>query len=278
VQEINIECGAGKNAYTVTLTGTSRQIFEAAAKHARTKGKTGETLVAALLAAAGGDIPKVVRKNKNGEFNDGADGEPAVQYFSFDGAILQTEHFRNGLRNDSVSGAPAFTQKVYENGKLLLKIEHFKDGLLNDGVKGDPAIQRFEDDILVFEMRGKDGRRSDGKRGEPAHRSFREDGTPVFVKHYKDNILNDSREGKPAVQEFDALGRLTIIQHFTDGLLNDSAKGDPAHQEFDEKGKLISADSYKNGVFVRKFTDMDIARYLWPDEETKQQKPRPPRP
>ncbi|MCE9507960.1 MAG: hypothetical protein K8R48_06580 [Alphaproteobacteria bacterium] len=122
--EAVIEYKTDAGAFKVVLTATSADVFMQAAQQQDIIIKEGEALIAALLAHAKGAISSVERF-KNGRFNDGLNGEPAIQKFD---SMLK-----------------------------LTYIRRYTDGKLNDGLNGEPAIQDFSDGRMTIAVSYKDG-------------------------------------------------------------------------------------------------------------------------
>jgi hypothetical protein len=131
--QVEIEYNEGKGAFKVVLTASSLEVFTQAAQQQDILLKEGEDLVAALLAHA-------------------------------KGAISSVERYKNGQRNDGVNGEPAI-QKFHDNLKLVY-VRLYQDGKLNDGVNGEPAIQDYSDGRFSFAASYKDGREVKSLSGE----------------------------------------------------------------------------------------------------------------
>ena len=108
-QQIYIDCGTAETAYQIVLTGVDISVFEAAAGNPLTKGKTGEDLAAAILDVAGEGITLLGRMKKDGRFNDGPKGEPAVFVFDY-GRVKEIIRYKDGKKNDGAKGEIAHFQ------------------------------------------------------------------------------------------------------------------------------------------------------------------------
>src|ERR1700722_11059546 len=94
MQQVEITCGEGQDAYLVTITGRNlRSVF----KNASLKGKKGEERVSAIVVLGG--IKKIERR-KDGIRNDGPQGEPALLVFNTNGTLRAIRHFKEGELND----------------------------------------------------------------------------------------------------------------------------------------------------------------------------------
>lgn len=243
-QQIYIECGKGTKAYQVTLTAESLDVFVAASQKEEVKGKTGEALVSAILAAAGKAIFKIERKNMANEYNDGPKGEPAYV--------------------------------GYEQGRLKI-IQHAKKNLLSDSIKGEPAVKEFDiyyrgadrpdADVVDQIKRYIDGKLNDGPNGEPAIETFYIGSHNI--ERYKNDKRNDGANEAPALERYDYKGQVTDIEHWTDGAHNDSPSGKPAVQKFSHYGALEYIESWKDGTLVKRTTGAEMIALLKKPEEAK---------
>lgn len=112
--QVEIEYAHGNDTYKVVLTATSLDVFKAAAESADVNVHSGEKLVSALFAFAGTAITGVERY-KNGKYNDGPAGEPAIEKFE-DGQIRFRRLYQDGYLTDGPFGEPAMQDFV--GGKL----------------------------------------------------------------------------------------------------------------------------------------------------------------
>lgn len=131
-QKVSIDCDSDAGTYQVVLEGTSLDVFHKASQHQSVKGKTGEELVTAILAALGaGDIVSIGRF-KGYRFNDGPNGEPALQEFYENGKPRHIAHRKNDKGDVGVNGEPTI-QEFNRDGELV-KVEIYKN---------DQLIKRF---------------------------------------------------------------------------------------------------------------------------------------
>ncbi|MCE9506931.1 MAG: hypothetical protein K8R48_01250 [Alphaproteobacteria bacterium] len=124
-EQLSIRYKKDGAALTVVLSGESAEFFRRAALQPDLQDKDGEDLVAALLAQAQGAISWVERY-KNGQLNDGPNGEAAQQMFSKSGNIEFKGYFANGRNNDAANGEPAV--QIFDDRSWLTRAEHYKNG------------------------------------------------------------------------------------------------------------------------------------------------------
>jgi hypothetical protein len=209
-QEVIVNCGEGAEAYQVSLVGEGSLVFNNASLPADIKG---EERVAAIFAAGG--VSSIAR-DKDGEQNDGVNGEPAWQTFNDNGTPGFIEYRINGILNDPANGKPA-RQDFLSDGTPYFT-ERYQSGKKNDGPNGEPCVEMFWGNGKVSSVsRYKDDKYNNGATGEPAYQHFNENGTLSCEKLYTDGKLNDGPNGKPALQMFDNNGKLSFVAHYKDG-------------------------------------------------------------
>jgi hypothetical protein len=116
IAQVYIDCGTEEAPYQIFLAAESMSTFETASKSPETQGKNGEELVAAILAVCGEDIIEIGRA-ENGKWNDGPNGEPAIQKFH-KGILIENQHFQDGLMNDAADGTPAHIMFNAKSGNV----------------------------------------------------------------------------------------------------------------------------------------------------------------
>lgn len=154
-EQVKIEYSSDDGPFEVILTSLATDFFARAKAMPDIANKQGEELVSALLARAKGG-PFKIERYKNGNRNNGPNGEPAVEEFTEDGMAVS----------------------LFENGKF------------HDGPNGEPAYQRMNNDSqVVHTAYYQHGQRNDGKHGEPAEQISDGRGTFIYVASYKDDKL-----------------------------------------------------------------------------------------
>jgi hypothetical protein len=123
--QLNIRYKKDGATFTVMLAAESSDIFMRASQQPDIQDKEGEAFVTALLAYAQGTISWVERY-RNGQLNDGPNGEPAQQMFDKGGKVTLKEYFANGRPNDSANGEPAV--QIFDDRGWLTRAEHYKNG------------------------------------------------------------------------------------------------------------------------------------------------------
>jgi hypothetical protein len=125
MQQIDIICGKGEDAYRVSIIGENlRCAFANACADTCAKDKSGEERVSALVALGG--VSALVRR-KDGEFKDGPQGEPALVTFNTNGTVHAVRHFKNGVLHDSAKEL-AVLQFDHPVGGKLIYAASFADG------------------------------------------------------------------------------------------------------------------------------------------------------
>jgi hypothetical protein len=124
-EQLNIRYKKDGATFTVVLSAESSEFFRQAAQQPDLQDKDGEDLVAGLLAQAQGAVSWVERY-RNGQINDGPNGEAAQQMFGKGGNIEFKGYFTNNLLNDSANGEPAV--QIFDDRGWLTRAEHYKNG------------------------------------------------------------------------------------------------------------------------------------------------------
>jgi antitoxin component YwqK of YwqJK toxin-antitoxin module len=123
--QLNIRYKKDGAVFTVMLVSESQDIFTRSARHPEIRDKEGEDFVTAILAYAQGAISWIERR-RNGQLNDGPNGEPARQMFTETGKINYKEYFVNDLPHDSSNGEPAL--QIFDDKGWLTRVENYKNG------------------------------------------------------------------------------------------------------------------------------------------------------
>ncbi len=123
MEEGTIICGQGQDAYEVTLTSDSIDVFAKASELPGVISQKGETLVAAIVALGG--ISHITRK-RDGKLTDGMQGQPGVETFHENNQHSSICHWNNGKRDDSMYGDAAI--RLFDNTGKLTQEEHFNYG------------------------------------------------------------------------------------------------------------------------------------------------------
>jgi hypothetical protein len=174
---IIIECGINQDAYKVFLNIRSLSAYHAACELPDVKGKEGESLVAAMLAANPYNI-KEVSRCRDFKFNDGPKGEPAYQRFDENGMMIETCHYFKGNLHDGANGEPAYQRRTITGSWV---ISRYWLGKLNDGKNCEPAVQEFTSEgKLSAATHYYKGKRNDGADGAPASLQFNRKGTKLL--------------------------------------------------------------------------------------------------
>lgn len=126
-----IVCGEGRDSYEVTISSYPnrrqklRRAFNA-------RGKTGEDLVSAIVTA--GSVSSIYRI-KEGRFNDGPNGEPALQSFSNSWFLSEDRHCKDGQTTDIIS--------FHDNGQVA-SLRRYENNQLHDAANGEAAIESYD--------------------------------------------------------------------------------------------------------------------------------------
>lgn len=124
---------------------------------------------------------------KDGQWNDGPNGEPAMQRFNKEGGLAGTTRYRDGSRNDGPNGEPA--EQQFDKNGALQRVYRYTNDISNDGPNGEPAAQHFNgNDVLIEALHYKNGKKNDGPNGEPAIQHFSDTGVLTRAERFKDGI------------------------------------------------------------------------------------------
>jgi hypothetical protein len=139
--QVAIEYKSGSDLFKVILTAASLEAFTQAAQQPDILNKEGEELVAAILAQVKGAISRAERY-KNGQANNGVNGEPAIQTFNDVLKLTYVRLYQDGKLNDGPHGEPAIQD--YSEGRLSFAAS-YKDGLMLKALSKEEKTQCQED-------------------------------------------------------------------------------------------------------------------------------------
>ena len=205
MNKIQVICGEGQGAYTVTLTGND---IRHVALHPHFKGKKGEALVAALVAVDKG-IQQVARRNKKGDLHDGAQGQAAFELLR-DGEQQSVSHYNKG----QLTASKDYIYVPSSQLRQSLDTGRFERRLLSSAVldaNGQWTTREYD-----FSS-GKLSRIfSEAKDGRTTTKNFEAD-TLHMVWHEKDGSKHDTADGIPALLQFTSRGKLYDAVRFENG-------------------------------------------------------------
>lgn len=226
IATIDIPCGEGDGAYTVSLISHQSNRLEKALAKADKAGAAGEARVAKILETPGAVF--MLRRLKNGALNDGPNGEPGAELYEGKGAGLShVAHYKGGKLHDGVNGEAA--AQSYNSRGDIVTITHYAEGRVNDTADGRPAIQKFR----VKDHRTRKGNNLLSTRG-----------LRLIEKHYRTDGQLQDNGAEAALQRFADNGQIVLKEYHTGGLINDGPRGEPGHQAFAKDGTLISRRYY----------------------------------
>lgn len=139
--EAQIEYKTAAGAFRVVLIAASESVFAEAAQQQDIVTKKGEALIAALVAFAKGGISSIERY-KDGQRNDGANGEPAIEKFDSSGKHVHIRRWTAGKLNDGANGEPAVQD--FSGGRPTVVVR-YEDGVLLK----TPSAQTFLDKLKL---------------------------------------------------------------------------------------------------------------------------------
>ena len=109
---------------------------------------------------------------------------PAVREWHCGGALLQEDHYLDGVLNDAADGTPA--RRALNLGGQIIREEHYLAGKRNDLPDGTPAVREWHcGGALRAEAHYLDGIPNDLPDGTPAERRWHYDGRLTMERHYR---------------------------------------------------------------------------------------------
>jgi hypothetical protein len=138
--QVEIEYKSGSDLFKVVLSAPALEAFTQAAQQPDILNKEGEELVAAIVAQAKNTVSSVERY-KNGQRNNGANGEPAIQTFNDVLKLTYIRLYQDGKLTDGANGEPAIQD--YSDGRLSFAAS-YKDGLMLKSLSGEDKAKCLE--------------------------------------------------------------------------------------------------------------------------------------
>lgn len=130
-------------------------------------------------------------------------------------------------------------------------------------------IQHARGDDLRGITRLKNNIFNDGPNGEPAEVEFHETGELKKREHRNNGLIQDPADGRAAIQFYYTNGKPSHLMHYQNGKQNDTAAGDPAFMVFNESGVLRHAESFKDGLSKRIFSEQECRAFTPSSEKDK---------